>query len=141
MRLFILKSIGIKKGNTYNEKEIREISAQINAVPFLENIKSPEVYFTNSKATIVVYIKDKKTSVFDGILGLNSNTITNKYELIGELKLDLQNIFKTGEQIMELFWQLHSEGRTIIFVTHDRNLGYQCLRQVHIKDGHLEDEK
>jgi putative ABC transport system ATP-binding protein len=47
----------------------------------------------------------------------------------------------TGEQIMELFWQLHSEGRTIIFVTHDRNLGYQCLRQVHIKDGHLEDEK
>ena len=99
-RNFILKSIGIKKGNTYNEKEIREISAQINAVPFLENIKSPEVYFTNSKATIVVYIKDKKTSVFDGILGLNSNTITNKYELIGELKLDLQNIFKTGEQII-----------------------------------------
>jgi putative ABC transport system ATP-binding protein len=47
----------------------------------------------------------------------------------------------TGEQIMELFWQLHSEGRTIIFVTHDRGLGYQCLRQVHLKDGHLEDAK
>jgi putative ABC transport system ATP-binding protein len=47
---------------------------------------------------------------------------------------------KTGKQIMELFWSLHEEGRTIIFVTHDRDLGNQCLRQVHIKDGHLVEE-
>jgi len=48
---------------------------------------------------------------------------------------------KTGKQIMEVFWNLHDEGRTIIFVTHDRDLGNQCLRQVHIKDGHLLEEK
>ena len=47
---------------------------------------------------------------------------------------------KTGKQIMDLFWNLHEEGRTIIFVTHDRDLGNQCLRQVHIKDGHLVEE-
>jgi putative ABC transport system ATP-binding protein len=48
---------------------------------------------------------------------------------------------KTGKQIMELFWSLHEEGRTIIVVTHDRELGNQCLRQIHIKDGHLVEEK
>ena len=45
---------------------------------------------------------------------------------------------KTGQQIMEIFWNLHEEGRTIIFVTHDKNLGNQCLRKIHIKDGMLE---
>jgi len=47
---------------------------------------------------------------------------------------------KTGKQIMDLFWGLHNEGRTIIFVTHDKALGEQCLRQVHIKDGKMVEE-
>lgn len=47
---------------------------------------------------------------------------------------------KTGKQIMDLFWGLHDEGRTIIFVTHDKALGEQCLRQVHIKDGRIVEE-
>ncbi|MBK5200669.1 MAG: ABC transporter ATP-binding protein [Spirochaetaceae bacterium] len=48
---------------------------------------------------------------------------------------------KTGKQIMEVFWHLHEEGRTIIVVTHDIELGNQCLRQIHIKDGHLVEDK
>lgn len=45
---------------------------------------------------------------------------------------------KTGLRIMELFQSLNREGMTIIFVTHDRNLGMRCRRQIHIKDGKLE---
>jgi putative ABC transport system ATP-binding protein len=43
----------------------------------------------------------------------------------------------TGLQIMELFDQLNSEGRTVVFVTHDRNLGGQCRRQIHLRDGKI----
>ena len=46
---------------------------------------------------------------------------------------------KTGNQIMELFEELNSEGRTVIFVTHDRELGMRCTRQIHIRDGKLEE--
>ena len=42
---------------------------------------------------------------------------------------------KTGDQIMELFQELNEEGRTVIFVTHDRKLGMRCNSQVYIKDG------
>lgn len=46
---------------------------------------------------------------------------------------------KTGNQIMELFEELNSEGRTVIFVTHDKELGMRCTRQIHIRDGKLEE--
>lgn len=46
---------------------------------------------------------------------------------------------KTGNQIMELFEELNSEGRTVVFVTHDRELGMRCLRQIRIRDGKLEE--
>ncbi|MDY4888632.1 MAG: ABC transporter ATP-binding protein [Sphaerochaetaceae bacterium] len=46
---------------------------------------------------------------------------------------------KTGNQIMELFEQLNAEGRTIVLVTHNRELGMACRRQILIRDGRLED--
>lgn len=46
---------------------------------------------------------------------------------------------KTGEQIMNLFTSLNEEGRTIVFVTHDRSLGLKCKDQVYIKDGRIVD--
>ncbi len=46
---------------------------------------------------------------------------------------------KTGNQIMELFEELNSEGRTVILVTHDRELGMRSLRQIRIRDGRLEE--
>ena len=44
---------------------------------------------------------------------------------------------KTGSEVMGLFQELHEEGRTIVFVTHDRKLGAQCPQQVMIKDGRI----
>ncbi len=47
---------------------------------------------------------------------------------------------KTGSQIMELFEELNAEGRTVILVTHDRELGgMRCHRQIHLRDGKLEE--
>jgi putative ABC transport system ATP-binding protein len=46
---------------------------------------------------------------------------------------------KIGNQIMELFEELKSEGRTVILVTHDRELGMRSLRQIRIRDGKLEE--
>ena len=47
---------------------------------------------------------------------------------------------KTGGQIMDLFESLNGEGRTIVFVTHDRALGERCAQSVSIRDGRLSDD-
>lgn len=47
---------------------------------------------------------------------------------------------KTGHEVMEIFRELNEEGRTIIFVTHDRKLGFQCPNQIFIQDGRIVDQ-
>ncbi|MDF2613554.1 MAG: macrolide transporter ATP-binding protein [Clostridia bacterium] len=43
----------------------------------------------------------------------------------------------TGQQIMELFRELHEEGRTIIMITHDLNIAKRAGRIIRILDGRL----
>jgi len=43
----------------------------------------------------------------------------------------------TGEQVMELFRELHDEGRTIIMITHDLKIARHASRIVSILDGEL----
>ncbi|MHB1483665.1 MAG: ABC transporter ATP-binding protein [Saccharofermentanales bacterium] len=44
---------------------------------------------------------------------------------------------KTGAQIMELFEELNKNGRTIVMITHDKNIAAHAERIVHIIDGKL----
>ncbi|MCR5032553.1 MAG: ABC transporter ATP-binding protein [Lachnospiraceae bacterium] len=44
---------------------------------------------------------------------------------------------KTGAQVMELFHQLNSEGRTIIMITHDSKIASHASRIVRILDGNI----
>ena len=44
---------------------------------------------------------------------------------------------KTGHQVMDLFHELHDEGRTIIMITHDRHIAQPASRLVRILDGVL----
>ena len=46
---------------------------------------------------------------------------------------------KTGEEIMALFADLHSQGRTIIMVTHEPEIAALCPRQIRIRDGRVQD--
>jgi putative ABC transport system ATP-binding protein len=44
----------------------------------------------------------------------------------------------TSEEIMGLFEALHREGQTIVVVTHEVDIAAHALRQIHLKDGHVE---
>ncbi len=44
---------------------------------------------------------------------------------------------KTGKEIMELFTKLNSEGKTIILITHDKNVANYANRQITIQDGRI----
>lgn len=44
---------------------------------------------------------------------------------------------RTGQEVMDLFLALHTEGRTIILVTHDLKLAKHCPRQLMMADGQI----
>lgn len=45
---------------------------------------------------------------------------------------------KTGREIMQIFDKLHTEGKTILMVTHDADLARNCDRIIRLKDGMIE---
>ena len=47
---------------------------------------------------------------------------------------------RTGAELLALFESLNSQGRTIIVVTHDREVAQHCRRQIHLRDGRIVDE-
>jgi len=47
----------------------------------------------------------------------------------------------SAKEIMEIFKSLHSQGRTIVVVTHDNNIARQAKRAIFLKDGKVEREE
>jgi putative ABC transport system ATP-binding protein len=45
---------------------------------------------------------------------------------------------RTGQEIMNLFHKIHSQGNTIIMVTHDPEIAEQALRVIYLRDGAIE---
>jgi len=45
---------------------------------------------------------------------------------------------QSGEEILDLFGELHDQGKTLIMVTHDPMVASRTNRQLHLKDGILE---
>jgi len=42
---------------------------------------------------------------------------------------------RTGQEIMELFHNLHGAGNTIVLITHDKQVAEEAERKIHIRDG------
>lgn len=47
---------------------------------------------------------------------------------------------KTGQEILNLFCKIHSQGNTVIIVTHDKDIAYHAQRIIYLKDGAIERE-
>ncbi len=44
---------------------------------------------------------------------------------------------KTSQEIMDMFHDLHSQGNTIVLITHDNDIARQASRAIHILDGQI----
>jgi len=45
----------------------------------------------------------------------------------------------SGADVLQVFHDLHAAGRTIVLITHDPNVAAQAERQVHVRDGLIEE--
>ncbi|MCZ6690798.1 MAG: ABC transporter ATP-binding protein [Planctomycetota bacterium] len=48
---------------------------------------------------------------------------------------------KTGDEILALFDRIHSEGNTVIIVTHDASVAKRCQRIIRLHDGAIAEER
>ncbi|MBV6485748.1 MAG: hypothetical protein KFKLKKLM_02345 [Flavobacteriales bacterium] len=114
---YIQNYIRIKHGDSYNEALIKNISIRIKELPFVEESQPFKVVFNEIESKIILDLKKKQASRFNGILGIQPNNETGKLRLTGDVKLNLLNSFKKGEEII-FNWRSIQEN------TQDLNTGF-----------------
>lgn len=96
--------LDIDANKIFNYRSLLKTQELINTIPFITQIKNPEVLFTKDSTTLFLYLKKKSISSFDGIIGFSNEQKSKKIKLNGHLNLLLNNIFNNGESI-RLNWR------------------------------------
>ncbi|MDP2300807.1 MAG: BamA/TamA family outer membrane protein [Ignavibacteria bacterium] len=94
----IIREIGIKQGDPYNQKLIDDIPTRLNRLRFFQPVTEP-VYVNNSKGKGILQIKieEKQTNNFDGIIGfVPSQKKDESGYVTGMVNISMRNLFGTG---------------------------------------------
>lgn len=89
--------LGISEGMLYNESKISSIETRLREIPFVSTKQKPQIQFFENSVKVVLDLKKKKASRFDGVIGLLTNEGTGKIEFTGDVDLNLVNAFNKGE--------------------------------------------
>lgn len=103
--VFIYNYIGVKPGDLYDESRVSKISNRLRELAFVREIRESRIEFTDKLTKLELYLENKKSSQFDGILGLlPDENKEGKFKITGEAHIKLQNSLRRGE-IIELNWK------------------------------------
>jgi putative ABC transport system ATP-binding protein len=117
----------------------------------LENVELPLLYAGHSgakdraaKALAMVELSDRIHHEPNQLSGGQRQRVAIARALINDPAIILADEptgnldSKTGEEIMHLFHGLNDAGRTIIVVTHEPDIAAKCSRQIHLRDGRID---
>ncbi len=91
------------KKQLFNKNLVNRVYSDFNSLPFVNQIKYPEILFTNNSTKLYTYLEKTRPNKFDGFIGFandeESNLVFNGY-----IDLLLQNILNSGERF-NLYWR------------------------------------
>ncbi|WP_460218264.1 POTRA domain-containing protein [Psychroserpens sp. MEBiC05023] len=100
---FVKRYLKIKTGQAFSLEQIKQKTSALNDLVFANQIKDPEVLFTQDSTILYMYIDKTRSNTFDGFLGFGTNEATNKIEFDGYLDLNLTNNLNYGESLKLLY--------------------------------------
>jgi putative ABC transport system ATP-binding protein len=140
-------------------KEIGFVFQQFNLLPrlsALENVALPLVYAGFSKKLRtekamhvlgLVNLTDRSTHKPNELSGGQSQRVAIARALVNDPSLILADEptgnldSKTSQEIMDIFGKIHSEGNTLVLVTHEEDIANHALRMIRLRDGVIESDK
>ena len=112
---FLKNYFRIKSSTIFNQKKIEEISKNSKNLPFINEIRPPEVLFTKDSTQLFLYLSKKQNNSIDGIVNFTSKE-NGGVLFNGMLDVRFQNIINTGERF-EIFWNSIAEERQEFKIT------------------------
>lgn len=111
---FISRHLRIYKNQLYSQDRIDQISALLRELPYVVIMRPPLVTFRDNKATVQLFLKDRKISSVDGIVGFLPNESNKKKLLVtGEFNLNLRNLFGTGKTLQVEWKKIKESTQTL----------------------------
>lgn len=98
-RSFVKQQFEIKTNDTFSKKKISQVSNFVLSIPFVSEIKKPELLFNKDSTTVYLYLKREKSNFFDGLIGFSTSPENNKIQLYGNVDLTIQNSLNQGESL------------------------------------------
>lgn len=91
------------KNSIFNQKTVEQIHQDFKKFGFVNQVKYPEILFTEDSTKVYIYLEKKNSNTFDGFVGFSNND-AKKITLNGYLDLKFQNILASGEEL-SLYWK------------------------------------
>lgn len=101
---YLERFLKLKAGQSFNLETITSKTEKLQDLRFANEIKSPEVLFTNDSTTLYLYVEKTKSNNFDGFIGFGTNENTNRVDFDGYVDLRLINNLNFGETL-NLFYK------------------------------------
>jgi len=106
---FLNKYYNFRTKNKFTKTTIDSIYNVINAIPFVIQLKKPQILFLKDATLIYIYLKKRKVNSLDGLIGFNNSKESN-LKLNGSLDVNLLNIFNKGEAL-NLLWKSNDKNK------------------------------
>ncbi|WP_420576890.1 hypothetical protein [Ekhidna sp.] len=104
---YIYQLLDIVPGGKFSERSYAQISKKVERSSFLSIQRPTDLSFRNKKAKVFLDLKEEAANTFQGVLGLQQNG-SQSSTLVGNIELDIQNLFRFGKQFM-FSWERFSE--------------------------------
>ncbi len=110
---FLTNYLGLRYNSLYDERKIMAIQNRIDELGFVRLKNSPQLYFINNKAKLVLDLGRRNANKFDGLIGIQPSSNNQKTAIIGQINLYLVNLLKRGEKLNVEFRSQANETRDL----------------------------
>ncbi|ESU20878.1 outer membrane protein [Flavobacterium cauense R2A-7] len=94
----------------FNQENLKQLNSNFKSLPFVNQIKYPEILFTKDSTKVYVYLEKTRANRFDGFIGF-ANEENAGIRFNGYLDLLLNNALNTGEKV-NLYWKSDGKKQT-----------------------------
>jgi outer membrane protein assembly factor BamA len=104
---YLQSYLSISPGDPYDERIVRRVPDRIKELPMVTEIRPFSVGFSNDKSVAFLYLKDKKASQADGVIGVQPPAKTDadaKTRVTADLRIRLLSAFGRGE-LLDFNWR------------------------------------
>lgn len=126
---FLQNYLGLTDGSLYSREKLMDVDRRMNELPYVETEHPSSLNMLGSGSILNLYVNQRKSSQISAILGLlpDANN-TGKFQLTGDVNLDLKNVFGAGEGLLLRYQALQPKSPRL-------NLGYDKPYILHSQFG------